>query len=174
MFLCYSLPPTKAGADYGLKDVTIELDGQKLSSDRVVMADLKQWIHKDDKDVMSGKESTTMEGSKKWLSKGPPSKRCDDLSFEMPSATRPSKISLTVGGYGTSGPSEDATCDDMRAQLKSQKLPFDIVCHFQPGERGWEYVNLPNNMTQAEAQMLGYKALTDYTEGPWTFEANLN
>ncbi|NJM40452.1 MAG: hypothetical protein HC853_06655 [Anaerolineae bacterium] len=66
MFLCYSLPPTKAGADYGLKDVTIELDGQKLSSDRVVMADLKQWIHKDDKDVMSGKESTTMEGSKKW------------------------------------------------------------------------------------------------------------
>lgn len=174
MDVCYSLPQTKGGFDYGIKDVTVALDGQPLPPDKVVMAKLKQWNFKDDADVMLATEAMSPEGSKKWLSKGQPSKRCDDLSFESPTLLRPSQLRLIVNAFGSAGPNEGATCDDVRAKLTARKLPFGLECDFSPNGQSWNYINLPLGMTLPEAQKLGYEAMTDYTPGPWVFETSLN
>lgn len=174
MDVCYSLPQTKDGFDYGIKNATVWLDGQPLSPDKMVMAKLKQWNFKDDTDVMLAAEAMSPEGSKKWLSKGKPSKRCDDLSFESSTLLRPSQLRLVVNAFGSAGPDEGATCDDVRAKLVARKLPFGLECDFGPGYHSWNYINLPAGMTLPEAQKLGYEAMTDYTPGPWVFEASLN
>ena len=174
MDVCYSLPQTKDGFDYGIRDVTVMLDGQQLPLDKVVMAKLKQWNFNDDADVMPAAESMSPEGSKKWLGKGQPGKRCDDLSFELPTLLRPSQLRLIVNGFGSAGPNEGATCDELRAKLTARKLPFGLECAFSPNGHSWNYVNLPAGMTLPEAQKLGYEALYDYTPGPWVFETSLN
>lgn len=104
---------------------------------------------------------------------GIPGRRCDTVMFDLGEAVDLSEFTITVHSI-YAPPREGGTCD--RAKIVAQKMAeqgIKIACVQEDNFDGFQVVEKPASMSEAEAGQLVMDAMWYVIKGPWMFNARL-
>lgn len=105
---------------------------------------------------------------------GIPGRRCDTIYFSLPDYVDLSEFTITVHSI-YAPPREGGTCD--RAEIVAQKMAeqgIKIACFQEDNFDGFQVVEKPASMSEAEAGQLVMDAMWYVIKGPWVFNARLH
>lgn len=105
---------------------------------------------------------------------GIPGRRCDTIYFSLPEYVDLSEFTITVHSI-YAPPREGGTC--ARAEIVAQRLAeqgIKAACVQEENFEGYQVVEKPASMSEAEAGQLLMDAMWYVIKGPWEFNARLH
>lgn len=108
----------------------------------------------------------------KTSDKGSKTHRCDQLFFAISEDEVSQPFTITIKKLATSIP-EHPDCEKAQAKLRTTNSGIAILCKTSSNGGGYEIVEKPAAIENAQAYRLVQEAFSETVNGPWVIEAKL-